>query len=256
MEKKTLKVQKRDTVGKAVRAMRAEGIVPAVVYGKGKENQNLSVSLHDFDLIYKEVGSSAIITLEVDGGGEKNVLIHDVAQDPVTNAPEHIDFYEVSMTEKITANVPLYFMGDSAAVIELQGSLLTNKDEIEVECLPADLPQNIEIDISSLSDFEKSIHVSDLKVPAGVEVKDDPEELVANVEPPRSEEELAELEEPVEAPEMEGEEEGAEGEEGEEGAEKAEGEAEEGGEGSGEEKSAEKAEPASTNARQGGEKKE
>lgn len=233
MEKKTLKVQKRNTVGKAVRAMRAEGIVPAVVYGKGKENENLSVTQHDFDQIYKEVGSSAIITLSIEGGGEKNVLIHNVAQDPVTNVPEHIDFYEVSMTEKITANVPLHFVGDSAAVIELQGSLLTNKDEIEVECLPADLPQNIEVDISVLTDFEKDIHVSDLKVPAGVEVKDDPEELIANVEAPRSEEEMAELEEPVEAPEIpEGEEVPAEEEaaEGEEDVEKAgEGEGTEGG---------------------------
>lgn len=255
MEKKTLKVQKRETVGKAVRAMRKEGIVPAVVYGKGKENQNLSVSLHDFNLIYKEVGSSAIITLAIDGG-EKNVLIHDVSLNPVTNVPEHIDFYEVSMTEKITAVVPLHFAGDSAAVIELQGSLLTNKDEVEVECLPADLPQNIEVDISVLTDFEKDIHISDLKVPDGVEVKDDPEELVANVEPPRSEEELAELEEPIEAPEMEGAEEGALGEEaaeGEEGEEKAEGKsAEEGGE----EKPAEGAEPASTESSQGRKKKE
>lgn len=243
MEKKILKVQKRDTVGKAVRAMRREGIVPAIVYGKGKENQNLSVSLHDFDLVYREVGSSAVIALKIDGDSEKNVLIHDVSQNPVTNVPEHIDFYEVSMTEKITANVPLHFIGDSAAVIELQGSLITNKDEIEVECLPVDLPQNIEVDISVLSDFEKSIHVSDLSIPPGVEVKDDPEELVANVEPPRSEEELAELEEPVEAPEMEVAEEGAEVEEGaeaEEGAERAEGE--EGGEGEDDKEEGEKAE--------------
>lgn len=230
-------------VGKAVRSMRKEGIVPAVVYGKGKKNENLSVSLHDFDLIYREVGSSAIIELDINGKENKNVLIHDVAQNPVTNAPEHIDFYEVSMTEKITANVPLHFVGDSAAVIELQGSLITNKDEIEVECLPIDLPQKIEVDISVLSDFEKSIHVSGLQIPAGVEVKDDPEELVANVEPPRSEEEMAELEEPVEAPEMEGAEEEAPAEEGaetEEGAEKAE---EEGAETEGsEEKSAEEGE--------------
>ncbi|MEK7447724.1 MAG: 50S ribosomal protein L25, partial [Patescibacteria group bacterium] len=103
---------------------------------------------------------------------------------------------------KITASIPLNFTGDSKAVIDLSGSLITNKSEVEVECLPADLPHEIEVDISVLEDFEAVIHVKDIKVPEGVEIKDDLEETVALVEPPRSEEELAELEEPVEEGEM------------------------------------------------------
>lgn len=231
MERQVLKVKKREQVGKGINDLRKNGLVPAVVYGKRKDNENLTVDRLLFDHVYKEVGSSAIIKLDIEGNGEKNVLIHDVVLDPVTNLPQHIDFYEVSMTEKITATIPLHFMGDSPAVIDLQGTLLTNKDEVEVECLPTDLPQNIEVDVSILTDFEKAIHVSDLSVPSGVEVKDDPEELVVTVEPPRSEEEMAELEEPVEAPEMPEAEKGAEEEaaEGEEGAEEktspAEGEA-------------------------------
>lgn len=237
MERPVLKVQKREITGKAVAELRRGGLIPAVVYGKGKENENLSVNRLEFEHIYKEVGSSAIIKLEVDESGEKNVLIHDVSLGAVSGLPEHIDFYEVSMTEKITATVPLHFVGDSPAVIDLQGTLLTNKDEVEVECLPTDLPQNIEVDISILSDFEKAIHVADLKIPSGVEIKDDPEELVVTVEPPRSEEEMAELEEPVEAPEMPEAEMGAEEEvaEGEEAATEGEAPAE-GGEAPAEEK--------------------
>jgi large subunit ribosomal protein L25 len=124
------------------------------------------------------------------------------------------------MKEKIHAEVPLKFIGDSVAVIEKEGSLITSKDSIEVECLPADLIPELEVDISVLDDFEKNIKISDLKLPEGIEILDDAEEIVAHVEEPRSEEELAELEEEVvedvSAIEVEnkGEETPAEGEEG------------------------------------------
>jgi large subunit ribosomal protein L25 len=227
MDKINLKVNLRDKTGKAVRELRRNGEIPAVLYGKGKENKNLSVSLHDFEKMYRDAGTSSIVLLKIEGAGEKNVLVQDVSYDAYTAKPEHADFYEVSMTEKITTTIPLVFIGDSIAVIEMDGSLMTNKTEVEIECLPADLPHNIEVDISPLTDFEASIHVSDLNIPAGVEIKDEPEEVVANVEPPRSEEELAELEEApeeVEMPESEqgGEEAEAEGEEGEKKEEAAE----------------------------------
>jgi large subunit ribosomal protein L25 len=219
MDKIKLKVNQRIETAKAVGALRRAGNMPAVLYGKGKENQNLTVSVHDFEKMYREAGTSSIVLLEIEGNGNKNVLVQDVAYDAYTSKPEHADFYEVSMTEKITTSIPLVFIGDSAAVIDMDGTLSTNKDEIEIECLPADLPHNIEVDVSVLVDFEQAIHVSDLMVPTGVEIKDDPEETVATVEPPRSEEELAELEEApeeIEMPESEtGAEETAGGEEGE-----------------------------------------
>lgn len=219
MDKIKLNVGLRDKTGKAVRELRRKGQVPAVLYGKGKENKNLTVSLHDFEKMYREAGTSSIVLLNIEGDSEKNVLVQDVSYNSYTSKPEHADFYEVSMTEKITTTIPLIFTGDSIAVIEMDGTLITNKNEVEIECLPANLPHNIEVDITSLSDFESSIHVKDLNIPEGVTVKDDPEEIVANVEPPRSEEELAELEEApeeVEMPESEtGGEEPVEGEEGE-----------------------------------------
>lgn len=202
MEKVKLQVKKREVIKKAVKNLRRSGLIPAVIYGKGKPNLNLEVSQHDFEKIIREHGTSSILLLDVTGEGEKNVLIHELNHHPVTGVVTHVDFYEVSMTEKITTTVPLSFVGDSAAVIDQGGSLATNKDEVEIECLPGNLPQNIEVDISVLVDFEAAIHIKDIKMPAGVEIKEDLEEMVVTVEPPRSEEEMAELEEPVEAPEM------------------------------------------------------
>ncbi len=210
MEKVTLKANIRANVGKAIQTLRASGMVPCNVYGKGKKNLNLSVSLHDIEKIFRETGTTSILLLDIENEGIKNVLIHDLSFNPVTSKIEHVDFYEVSMTEKITTNVPLSFTGDSSAVIDLQGSLLTSKDEVQVECLPGNLPHSIEVDISVLSDFDTVIHISDIKSPEGVEILDDPEETVVFVEAPRSEEEMAELEEPVETPEMPESEQGSE----------------------------------------------
>ncbi|MDD3678974.1 MAG: 50S ribosomal protein L25 [Patescibacteria group bacterium] len=198
MEKVVLKAEKRT---EKPNAARAKNLLPAVIYGKGKEALPLSVEQSEFKKAYKEAGSSAIITLKVDGE-DKNVLVQDVQRHPVTDEFIHADFYEVSLTEKITTTVPLKFVGDAPAVLDQNGTLMTNKNELEVECLPLDLPHEIEVDISSLDDFEKAIHVTDVVVSDKVEIKDDLEAMVVTVEPPRSEEEIAELEEPVAEGEM------------------------------------------------------
>lgn len=201
MEKITLHTTKREA-GKNLGQMRRDGLVPAVIYGQGKEPQALTVSLHDFIKVFREAGHSTIIQLNVEDSGQKNVLIHRTSSDPVKGTPTHIDFLEISMKEKITTKVPLAFIGESSAVIELGGNLVTNKDEVEIECLPGNLPQEIEVDLTPLVDFEVAIHVSDIVAPTGVEIKDEAEEMIATVEPPRSEEEMAELEEPVGEQEM------------------------------------------------------
>lgn len=230
MEKIILKANIRDPKAEKNNKLRQEGNTPAVIYGKGKDSKPLTISAHDFERVYREAGHSALVDLVLPDG-EKKVLVQEVSAHPVNGKIEHVDFYEVSMTEKITTAVPLKFIGESTAVVDLSGTLITNKDEVEIECLPVDLPHEIEVDISVITDFEKSIHVSDIKVPTGVEIKDEPEETIATVEPPRSEEEMAELEEPVEEGEMPESEHGEEGEESEaeEGGEKPEGEAVEAG---------------------------
>lgn len=128
------------------------------------------------------------------------------------------------MTEKIVTEIPLKFIGEAPAVVDLDGTLLVNRDNIEVECLPTDLVHEIEVDISSLKTFDDLIKVADLKIPKGLEVLNDPNEVVASVTPPRSEEELAELEAPVEEKVEEVEEVEKERKEEEEAEEETEGE--------------------------------
>lgn len=196
--KPILNAKSREVVGKKVKRLRRNGLLPVILYGKNIDNVNLLVDEKEFNRLYKEAGGNTIVVLKREGEEDRNILIHEVERHPVSGRILHADLYQVKMTEKITAEVPLHFVGDSKAVREMDGILITNKSQVEVECLPADLPHEIEVSIEPLDDFEKSIHVSDLKLPPGVVVLDDPEETIATVEPPRSEEELAELEEPVE----------------------------------------------------------
>lgn len=219
MERPTLKAEKRDLLGKHVKYLRAEGKTPAVVYGHGVEPVSIVINRNEFDKVYRYAGMNTVVILDL-GTEKRNVLIHEPQLDPLTSDYQHVDFYQVRMDEKTTAEVPLHFVGESDAVKELEGTLITNLTDVEVECLPLDLPHNITVDISVLKTFDDAIHVKDLKVAANVEILTDAEEVVALVNPPRSEEELAALDEaPVEdvaAVAVEGEEK-AEGEEGTEG---------------------------------------
>jgi len=207
--------------------LRQEGKIPAVVYGKNFENISIAIPKVAFNHIFKEAGTSNLIEMEVEGNKFKT-LIHQYQSDSLTGEITHVDFLKINMKEKIHAEIPLTFVGESTAVIDLEGSLITPVDQIEIECLPADLPSEISVDISILDDFEKNIKVSDLKIPEGVEVLSDLEEIIAFIQAPRSEEEMAELEtaveENVEAVEVEhkGEETPAEGAEVAEGEKPAE----------------------------------
>lgn len=200
--------------------------MPAVIYGRGQKPAAIKLEAKVLEEVYADAGGNKIIKVKVDEETPKNALIHDVATDPLTGKIIHADLYLIRMDEKIRTDVPLHYVGESTAVYQQEGTLMKNLETLEVEALPADLPESIEVDISILDDFEKSIHVKDLAIPSGVELLVDEEELVVKVEPPRSDEELAELDEaPVEdIPAEEGEEAG-EGEEGAEGEPAAEGEA-------------------------------
>jgi len=206
--------------------IREDGFIPAVIYGKDFDNKNLQVDTILFSRLYKEAGGSNIITLNIDDKDQEKVLIHDVQIDPVSDNIVHIDFYKVNMKQKIKTSIPLEFTGESILVVEQEGSFITNKSEVEVECLPTDLVDHIEIDISGLIDFDQNLKVSDIRTPSGVEILDDLEEMIAMVQPPRSEEELEALEEEVveDVESVEVEDKGKEDEEGEEGEEPAGGE--------------------------------
>jgi large subunit ribosomal protein L25 len=178
----------------SVEKLRKEGFIPVISYGHGKETQHLAIPYNLFEKAYRKAGESTLVNLVVDGKG-KNVIIQDVQRHYLTGKYIHADFYEVSMTEKMNATVQLEFVGISNAVKANGGTLVTVLHEVEVECLPADLPHNIEVDISVLKTFEDSIKVSDLKVSDKVEIVTPQEETVAIVNAPRDVE--AELAAPV-----------------------------------------------------------
>ena len=192
-----LKAKVREVLGRKVKTLRKKGIIPAVVYGLKAKSIPLEIDYSEFEKVYKEAGESTVIKLKT-GKESKNVLIYDVAMDSVSDKFIHVDFYEVRMDKPITAVVPLVFEGEAPAVKNLEGVLVKNITEIEVEALPANLPHEIKVDISVLKTFEDLIHVKDLKIPDGVKISVNPDEIVALVSPPRSDEELKSLEEKVE----------------------------------------------------------
>lgn len=194
-----LVAHKRQVQGKAVKSVRDAGNLPAVVYGRGIKSESIAVDSREMARVYAQAGGSKLISLKIGTTAPRNVLIHDVQTGSLRGELRHIDFYAVRMNEKLTAGVPLHFIGESNAVYQGEGTLVKQIEEIEVECLPADLPESIEVDISVLADFETTITLADLDLPKGVELVDDDDltQLVAKVEPPRSEAEMAELEESV-----------------------------------------------------------
>lgn len=194
-----LKATSRKELGRKVNKLRKAGQIPAVIYGHGIKSQPLFVLAKEFDKVFKEAGESSLIALEIEGK-KHNVLIHDIVRDPLTDQIIHIDFYQVKMGEKIKAKVPLVFIGDSPAVKAEGGVLVRNIQEVEIEALPQDLPRHLEVDISSLASFQDHIFIKDLPISGSAKILAEANEIVASVIPPRSEEELAALEEKVEVP--------------------------------------------------------
>lgn len=201
------------------KSVRDDKKIPAVVYGNEFKNSSIAVDKKVFNKVFEEAGESALINLKIDSDPAVKVLVHDIQIHPVTGDILHIDFYKVNMKEKIKTAIPIVEVGEAPAVIELEGALINNRDEVEVECLPGDLIPEIEVDISVLKTFDDVIKVSDLKVPAGIEILDDADEVIFLIQEPRSDEELAELEEEVKEDVESVEVEGTKPAEGEEGAE-------------------------------------
>ncbi|MAF80993.1 50S ribosomal protein L25 [bacterium] len=182
--------------GPSSAATRASGGVPAVLYGHGIENQTLAVDKRAFDKLFTAAGHTTLVTLTVDKK-DHNVLIREIQRHAVHDWVLHADFYQVRMDEKVTADVPLVFSGESPAVKDLGGVLVRTADKVSVEALPADLPRDVIVDITALTDFETVIKISDLPIAKGVQVLRDADDAVASVQPPRTEAELEELSEEV-----------------------------------------------------------
>lgn len=180
--------EKRDILGKKTNSLRKRGFLPAVIYGKGNLSESIAVKEIDFLKLWKSAGESSVIELELDGK-KRNVLIQDVAVDPLKDNPIHADFYAVDMTKTVKVEVPLEFAGESDAV-KGGGILIKVLHAIDVESLPADLPRALQVDLSILKNIGDSFSVKNLKIPKDVKILKNPEEIVALVEAPRAEEEL------------------------------------------------------------------
>lgn len=188
----TLSATIRTAARKKVKGLRRTGQTPLILYGHGVEPTMLATASKTLHTAWKEAGSSQLVDLNIDGGSNVKTLIHDVQLHPVSGVILHADLYQVKMTEKLETEIPLKFVGEAPAVKDLEGNLITEKDALEVRCLPADLVPEFNVDISALKTFDDVIKVADVPVPATIEVLNDPDEMVALVTPPRSEEELAE----------------------------------------------------------------
>jgi large subunit ribosomal protein L25 len=173
-------------------------MLPGVVYGHGFPIRHVAVAPGPLLKLLSAAGSSTLVDLKIDDAPPVKVLISDVQHDTRTGDPLHVDFHQVSLTEKVSAEISLAVTGESPAVKEQGGILVRTLDHVRVEGLPGDLVAEIPVDISGLVTFANKILVKDLVAPKGLTILDAPDEVVALVEPPRSEEELAALEEKVE----------------------------------------------------------
>lgn len=177
--------------------LRQSGWVPAVIYGPKVRNQALQVESSAFDRVFAKTGESALISLKIKNSETKDqqvlALVHDLQKDPVTDKIIHVDFYAPRLDQTMHVTIPLVFEGWAGAVVDLDGTLVKNIQEVEIEVLPKDLPHEIKVDISCLRTFEDKIFIKDLKIPTGVKILADAGEVIALVMPPRSEEELAAL---------------------------------------------------------------
>ena len=180
MDREELKATKRDTLGKKVRFLRRQGLTPANVYGASTESMSLQIETPLMERLIARVGRNALITLKVDGK-RRVAMIRDIDRDPLTDQLLHVGFFQVEMTQKVKADVPVVFIGESPAEKISRLMLIHNLSTVHVEALPADLPRNIEIDISQLAEPGDGIHVKDISVGENVEVLTDPDEVVVHV---------------------------------------------------------------------------
>jgi large subunit ribosomal protein L25 len=206
-----LKVASRDVLGKKVKALRRQGVTPANIYGSHVESQSIQLSTEELRHVIKTAGRNDIVYLRLDGDEPRPTFLRDIQQNPITDAILHVDFLQISLREKVKADVPLHLVGLAPAVDTLGGILMHGLDHVSVEALPTEVPSFIEVDVTSLAEINQALHVSDVLVPDGVTILTDVEQVIAKVAPPAVEPE----------PEVAEEAEAVEGEEGEEGAEEA-----------------------------------
>jgi large subunit ribosomal protein L25 len=183
----SLQVAPRTVLGKQVKQLRRKGVIPANVYGQHQPSQAVEIDSYTLDRFLAGHNATHIITLQgVGGGSAPTALMRHIARSPRSGKILHVDFLRISMTEPITVRVPLVLKGDAPAVTVAGGVLLHLVDSVEIECLPGDLPDALEADVSGMRELEATLRLRDVPVPPRVTLLSDPEEPIAKVVAPRA----------------------------------------------------------------------
>jgi large subunit ribosomal protein L25 len=202
MAELVLNAKPRSVIGKAVKALRRQGWIPAVLYGRHISPLPIQVEGRELQRVLSQArGGTRLIILQVDGETHL-ALIREVQREPIRREILHVDFQAIEMTEKIRVEVPVIFKGASPAVERGEGVLVHGLTHVEIECLPKDLIEAITVDLSVLDRVDAAIYVRDLQAPPGVTIVSDPDELIALVTAPAAEA-IEEAPLPAEAPEVE-----------------------------------------------------
>ena len=187
-----LKAEIRDKFGRQAKTLKREGFLPAILYGPEIKNLPLKIDEKEFEKVYGEAGESSMINLKVKTQKSKvnevPVLIKEISRDPLSGKYLHVDFYHPSIRKEVEAEIPLVFEGEPKACKELGGTLVKEIQQVQVKGLAQNLPREIRVDVGWLKTFEDRILIGDLKVPEGVKILRESDEVVANVVPPAKEE--------------------------------------------------------------------
>lgn len=214
-EKITLKAEKRIILGRKIRQLRRQGILPVNLYGKKIKSQSLQINEKEFNKVFDQAGETSVIYLEIEGSKEpRPVLINNVQLHPVSDARLHVDFRQVDLTQKVKVNVPVDLQGESLAVTE--GAVLVQQfNELEVEALPTHIPESIIFDISQLKQVGNSLKLSDAKTIKDVTFELEPDTTIVLIQEAKQEEEPTPVPTEEETPEGEAPPEGETSTEGE-----------------------------------------
>lgn len=197
MDQIELLASRRDILGKKVRFLRRQDLTPANMYGHNIESTALQIETSQLKHAVSKAGKSSLIALKIDGAtSPKMVIVKDIQKEPLSGELLHVDLYQVRMEENIKIEVPLSILGEAPAIKEHGGILIQNLNSLEIECLPANMPHSVEIDISELSELDQALHVKDIPVPDTITVLTDPDAAVVQIV--RSRAEVAAGEEAVE----------------------------------------------------------
>ena len=176
-----LKASPRQPMGKRSRRMLREGKLPAIVYGHNTEATPITLDRLEFQKVFLKSGRTQLVDLVLDDSRTEKVLVREIQTHPRRLGPIHVDFYQVNLQEKIEVEVPIHLTGESAPVKRGDADILQPLHSIRVECLPSDIPGSFEVDLTPLEEIDMELRVSDIAMPTGVTVLEDPEDLVVKI---------------------------------------------------------------------------